>query len=69
MILTLVLDILVGAKQGTSKGEVFRKLQGKAGAPAGQEHKREIQSWLFTEVGTEVSKTIHMLWRGRFTSL
>ena len=69
MILMLVLDILVGAEQGTSKGEVFRKLQGRAGAPAGQEHKRETQSWLFTEVGTETSKTIPMLRRGRFTPL
>lgn len=48
---------------------MFRKLQGVTGAPAGQKHERETQRGLFTEVGTEASKTTQTLWRGRSDSL
>lgn len=74
MIFTLALDILAGADQGTRKGKYPQKLQGVTGAPAGQEHERETQRGLFTEVGTEAPKTtqtverkIYLESRGHYT--
>lgn len=55
----LGLDTLVGDGQGTSKQNCSESCKGEAGAPVGQEHKRETQSKLFTEVRI----------RERFTSL